>query len=183
VFALAIFSDLVDAGRFKVLSTLLMPVVYFNSSMMQVFLPLLSGVMAGDMNMKRKGFIFFYFQLAIQGLWGAIWGWVLYLSGNQLVTALVGGEYLFESRIFFMLLISSLALSALTAFSTLLRAANFPNRLTVGWLISALFTVSLGCVLVPYGGLDGAVFSSALVNVISLFVMAILSRKVLRWWS
>jgi O-antigen/teichoic acid export membrane protein len=79
-----------------------------------------------------------------------------------------------------MLFVSSIALGVITGFSTLLRAANFPNLLSAGWFISALLTVLLGVILLPYGGLNGALLSSMLVNLAGVFVMAFISRGVVK---
>jgi O-antigen/teichoic acid export membrane protein len=178
VLALSAFSGSSTAGEFKVLSTLLMPVVYFNSSMMQIFLPLLSRSMTGEAGIRRIALS--KIQFALQGFWGLMWGGIVCFGGNRLIAMLFGGKYLFEDHVFFMLFVSSIALGVITGFSTLLRAANFPNLLSAGWFISALLTVLLGVILLPYGGLNGALLSSMLVNLAGVFVMAFISRGVVK---
>ena len=178
ILALNVFYDLSTAGAFKVLSTLLMPIVYFNSSVMNIFLPLLSRSIVDRTGVSKT--TLFKMQLVLQGLWGVTWGGAIYLWGNHLLTTLVGDKYAFGGHLFFMLFVSSIALSIITAFSTLLRAANLPNLLAFSWSISALLTVSLGATLVAYKGLDGAIFGGMLINISSTLVMAVSSRRVIK---
>ena len=177
---LPIFSDFRAAGEYKVLSTLIMPVVYFNSSMMQFFLPMLSSRMAN----KRRTEVLFLFriQLLLQTLWGAMWGLFLCLLGNQLIATLTGAKYAYDARVFSMLLASSIALGPVTAFSSLLRAANLPNLLSLGWLVSALATVIAGVMLVPRWGLEGAISGSVVVNLLNSVFLAFLSKRGIKWW-
>ena len=180
--ALPALHGLESAALYKALAVLLMPVVHFNTSSAQLFLPLLAR--AVQSRSRRRAVAIFFCQTSLQLAVALVVGITVVWLNQDITTWLYKEKFAAELPVYYLLAVNLAALALMTALTTFLRALELPRIVFQGSVVSAVATCGVGLYLAYGFGVDGAFVSSLVANVGAISWLALsLAREVkaFRW--